>query len=155
MTASSRTWASVMVPPSSSRAPISSDSRSSPDSPSAPGRFRRRLDDAEDHLVDLARRGLELPVRRRRHPGGRLEARGQAQDAPELLHQLRDDVADVAGVGRHVGAEQRLGDDVQRHRHHVLVDVAHLAGLQLAAARAIAPAITAAYDCSCRWWKAG
>ena len=86
------------------------------------------LDDPQDHLVDLACGGLELPVGRRRHPGGRLVPRRQSQDAPKLLHQLGDDLSDVARVGGEIGAKQRLGDDVQRHGHHVLVHVAHLSG---------------------------
>ena len=48
-------------------------------------------------------------------------------------------VPDVAGVGGDVGAEQRLGHDVQRHPHHVLVHVAHLARRQPAAAARAPP----------------
>ena len=65
-------------------------------------------------------------ARGRRQVGERRQ-RAQPELTAEVLQQRRDRRPDVARVGGEVGAEQQLGHDVQRQRHHVLVHVARLA----------------------------
>ena len=120
---SSRSCWSDMRVPSSSWAWRSIESRSPV---SAAPLVAALLDHAVDDRVELRDGALEAAPLRRRQP---LRRKGRKSSSGSETTASTASIAspDVVGVLADLGAEERLGDDLERQAHHVLVDVAHLA----------------------------
>ncbi len=79
-------------------------------------------DDPVDDVVEAARRAREASVPRSREPCRHEEPEAGEAQVVEVL-DLGAEPGDLLDPGRDVGVEQRPGDDPERQRRHLVVEI--------------------------------